>query len=230
MTLAELRDLMKDYELMLDNYKGAPTDAQRNAQINWAYRTLAAEVSMFDPKVVFNLTSGKAVYDLRSTTDFGKRMLQVYRVVIGGTLLRRTDGYPGLWTMDELERHVPDWRTAAGNTPTKAVQYSSTSLLLHPTPTSAGSDNFVAGTVLPDDLVNDTDEPELPVELHEAVALEAVLKAATPSLSDQAQLLPLQTMLQQYKPLIADLRRTNRRLATGGEGDMGHAYRDWIIL
>lgn len=230
MTLSDLRTLMSKYELMLDNYEGAATDAERNTQINWAYRNICKRVHILDPRVTLTLTTDVRFYDLRDTTVVSKRVVKVHKVIIDGNPLRDYKGQYGLWNMLQLEAEAPDWRTAASGTPRIAVQYKSDGLLLHPAPSAVGSNNFIEGTVLPADLSADTDEPDLPVEMHEAIALDAVIKAAAPSLADQEQLMPLQATRAIYEPMIQELENENKRAILGNFQDWGSDYPRWIKL
>lgn len=194
-TLAQLRTLQAsllsfDLDNFAGNSAGTVSDADRNRQINMAYQILARRLKIYDPKVTLTLYADDDVIDLRVTTGstnnkVSKRVWKAEYVIIGGNPLLDASGKEyGLWSMDELERECPGWRTASSGTPSIAAYYTSTKIRLYPKPSAAGSNNFVSGLVIPADLSADADVPDIPEEIHEVIAFLAAVFASSPMASE----------------------------------------------
>lgn len=175
----------------LDNFKadanGTVTNASLNAQINWAQRLLSKKLFLYDPSITLTLANNQQSYDLRnvSTSSFSRKVLWVHYVIIGGVTLKDNQGTePGLFSMEEFQKNVDGWRTAANGTPTAAMQ-ADRYLYLYPKPNGSGSNNYVAGRYMAADLANDSDIPDIPEELHDILAALAAVRAAEPSVSEQ---------------------------------------------
>ena len=199
MLTSELIQMVKDHlSYDLDNYKGtAPTDAQIVAQLNWAQRTIAKRIEPFDPKITLTLVQNQDTYNLRDITTpvVSKKVFRVQRVMInGGFLLTRDLRDYGLWSLDELQTYASTWITDSADTPTKAVQ-DGTQLILHPKPSSTFSNNYISGYYLPADLLDpgtSDNTPDLPEEVHEAMALLTAVYASDPVVSEAEGLARLQ--------------------------------------
>lgn len=226
MNLAELRQLQSDFlKFDLDNYAanaaGEVSAAEQNKQLNWAYRILSRRLKIYDPKVPLTLVAGEDVVDLRNTTpgaknSVGRKVILPRYVIINGFALREASGREfGMWSMDELERYRPTWRTDPSAKPTKAVYYGNSKMRLHPAPSAEAvtvAGNFIAGQILPGDMADDNDVPEIPEELHEAIAYVSAVFAADPVASESEAWQRLSQFRKGYwTDLLAEIADDNER-------------------
>lgn len=176
----------------LDNSEGTAT-ATIKAQLNRAYKLVAKRCKYYDPAVTLVLTATEETYNLRSLTVVGKEIVKPYIVYMDHNPLWTAGRVrPGLWSMDEFYRYKPRYRDQTTNVPdepVRAVEMPSNRIILDPAPSAAWiatlSDNvggacYIAAECLPADLVNTTDVPDLPTEIHPAIAQVAAVAAATP--------------------------------------------------
>lgn len=189
-TLADLRTLLTEFMVLdLDNSKGeSPSSANQTEQLNWAYRGLCRRASLFDPSITFTLTASTTLYDIRNLSVVSKKVITPKWVYINNVPLRTYDNQArGLWTLQELERNNPAWRTVTTGTPYCAISQNYNYLRLYPAPTSgivAAGGNYIAGTYLPIDMAADGDVPDLPEEFHELIAYAAAIKASLPVVTE----------------------------------------------
>lgn len=203
----------------LDFYVGeSPTDAQVVAGLNDELYLIGKEIEQYDPLVTFTIVASQADYDMRdiATPVVSKRMIRVYDVIINGNYLRDASGRGrGLWTMQELTRRYPTWTSDGAATPTKAVRYTGTRILLHPKPTAetlSGGSNYVSGTWLPAALSTSTGsaEPQIPLEIHSSLAVKTACKFAEPMASETHQFNKLNIMRAQADAEIQRVRKDNK--------------------
>lgn len=173
----------------LDSFQGqTPEDDEWIDVLNWAQRTVARTIEPYDPLIPFTLVVDQHTYDIRSLSVVTKKVVRVDRVYVDGNpLYARSMRDYGLWSLSELQTYVPTWFSDGSGTPTKAVSYD-TSLILHPKPSSVFANTYIAGIYFPADLTDPaaTDAtPDLPEEIHEALALLAAIYAADPNVSEQ---------------------------------------------
>lgn len=226
--------MMDKFSIYLDNYDGtSATASQKTAQINWAIRELGRRMHLYDPRIVFTLTSpiastNGAMFNLRDTAGtVSRKVWKVLGVVIDNNTLRSYAGTQGLWALDQLNRVNPAWRTEPTGTPTRAVQLSRTRLLLSPPPSGAFSNNFIAGYYIPASLVNSTDdgvEPDIPEELHECLAYFAAQKVAMPTATEQEQWTRLGAYKAEWEEMVNEIALQNRNIAEGAWQDFAWAY------
>ena len=232
MTLQETIDLTENFLAYdLDGMHGSsPTTDQMVSAVNWALRAVAKRASLYDPSLPITLVANTAVYELRSLATLGRRIIGVRTVTIAGAMLANA-AYSawGLWSLTELERVHPQWRTATSGKPTKAIVVG-TKLILHPPPdadTVAAGNHYVSGTYLPADMAEgDLEDPlPLPIETHEAVAYCAAVKLAAPTVTEQAGMARLQSYSAEWMQTIDALNRENENTlaswgsTTGSEAD-----------
>lgn len=214
---------------------GAVTSAQATADINWAIRFVSQRIYQFDPSITFTLTANTPNYNLETTTIFGKKILEARRVIINGNQLYTCDGRKyGMWTLAEVERENATWRSDAAGTPSKAFQVGTT-LWLHQKPTTAvaaAGSCYVAGQYLAADLSSSTDQsnsPDIPVVLHEAVVRIAAVYAADPTATESEALARIQRYEGRAMADMDLIARRNRRQAqdwgTTGSSNMGNFTR-----
>lgn len=226
-TLTQLRTLMTDFMSMdLDNYRGeSPSSSEQNVQLNWAYQLIAKRCKLFDPAITLTLTASTATYNIRDITTpiVSKKVLRPYRVIINNVALTGRDGYQGLWSFTEFENDVQGWRSASAATPYIAVWQNYNILRLHPKPTASNvstGNNYIAGTYLPVDMSSDGDYPDLPEEIHEAIAYIAAAKAASPMATEAEMWKRLETFMGEAESVIRDVesQQSNMLAAWGTTG------------
>lgn len=246
MTLSTIRTLVTDFGIYLDNYRGdSPTAAELTAQTNWGIRVFARKLNLFDPRIAFTLnpvtSSNSAKFYIRDTVGLAagpytattpatpvvaKRVIKPYGVYISGKPLYDWNGNVGLWSLSQLENDVPSWRTENAGTATKAVYVGNGMLLLSAPPSAVGSNNFISGTYIPTDLINSTDDansPDLPDELHEALAYFVAQHAGMPTATEQEQWSKLAAYKGEWMDLVNEIAMENRNAIEGPWTDTGWA-------
>ena len=204
----------------LDGYFGAaPSDTDVVACLNDALYELGEDAFVYDPSVVLTMAADTASYDLRGTAC-SRKVLQAFSVTINGVpLWDASRRRPGMWSIDELGMGFPQWRSHASGTPSRAVQYGTT-LVLDPPPSAsvAALSATIAAQVLPAALsaASPSTEPQLPVELHEALALMAAAKAADPNVTESHQDSRVARMYQAAKAKAQTYGRRSRNSIGGG--------------
>lgn len=189
MTLAQLRTLTS-YFISYDNdaYLGeSPSNSDLDTVVNWAIRSIARRLYLFEPMIALTTSAGVSRYDIGDTTYFERRMLDIHRVVVGGTILRDNRSQFGLYpSLNAFEARYPTWRTASNGTPTGAV-LAGQNLTFDCPASGVLANTFVSGQFMPNDLSADGQTPLLPVELHELVAYLAATKLALPTATEEEQ-------------------------------------------
>lgn len=178
----------------LDAVEGPePSVSDQIASINWAVRTIARHAFVIDPAVALTLTADTATYDMEDTSVVAKRIVRPFKVIINGNPIRtaRGDSY-GLWSLEEIERVNPAFRTGVSGRPVRATWHSGKYLFLDPKPTQTVVDagnSFIEGQVMPADLTAGDMNAELPlaVDLHEAAAYLAAYRSAFPNATEAEQ-------------------------------------------
>lgn len=238
MTLEALLELRGNFLAFdLDDSTGGgstPTTAQKLTSVNAAIRQIAIHVQQYDPAIPLTLTADQDTYNLRSLSVVTKRVVRPYQVIVNGYPLynaARTER--GLWTLQELERVYPGWRSTDAGTPARAVQIANSKLILHPKPNStvvSAGENYVSGTYIPPNY-SDSDlatEPDLPEELHEAVAYLAAVKSALPFVSEAEGWQRLTAFNGEWAAAADEVRRDNVRLLQSWGSTSGYAWRDSV--
>lgn len=189
MILSELRTLTTDFiSYDNDSYKGEATSSSEvNAVVNWAIRSIARRLYLFEPRITLTTATGIGRYDISDTNYFERRMLDIHRVTVGGVILRDNRDRFGLYpSLDWLDAKFPSWRTASNGTPTAAVLTGQ--VLTFNCPASGVlSNTFVSGRFVPNDLTADGQTPLLPTELHELVCYLAAVKFTLPTATEEEQ-------------------------------------------
>lgn len=219
MNLQELIETYDDFMAELYDSKARDghtvSDEEKVGRLNYGLRKLSVYIQQFDPMITFAPTADTIAHSLRSSSIFGKKVTEVAQVELNGNILKRPDGSRGLWKAQEIERYVSDWRTASSGTPNKAWQLGD-KLYLHvpPNSTIAAATNYVAGKYIAADLVygEDTSEPDVPEELHEAVCYIAAMFASKPVSSNSEAMSILGEYKAEWMEAAKDVRRRNRRM------------------
>lgn len=185
--------------------------------LNWAIRTISIQIKQLDPSIAMTLVLDQDTYQLRNTAQFSRKVLRVYRVIINGNPLLTARGMDyGLWSYDELERKRANWRIDPEGVPVRAVPFGQ-SLILNPKPSQAVLDaggNYVMGTYLAADMLSSdgANSPDLPEELHEALAYLIAVRASMPNVTEDEGWKRLQSYSSEWSGMAEALRMENQRL------------------
>lgn len=236
---------MTEFSIYLDNSASAvsgvaPTAPEQTAQINWAIRRLAKFCRLYDPRITFNIyptalvnTNG-AQYNIRDAPGtVSKKVAKPLVVYISGEPLLDWKGDPGLYSVTQLQNWRKTYLTEASNTSTIAAYAGGGRLILSPPPTSAGSNNFIAGLYLPADLRNGTDDDAYPdmgivEELHECIAYMAALQAAIPTATESEQWQRIAAYRAEWMEAALEVRSDNENAIEGNWEDAGHDFRRFM--
>ena len=247
MILSEIRTMITGFGVYLDHWAAdAPTATQLTASVNWSIRLFARKLHLFDPRITFNLnplanTNG-AQFQIRDTVGaaagiytvvtpatavVSKRVIKPYAVYIGGTPLKDYQGEVGLWSMSQLNQENPSWPTENTGSVKIAVYLGNGRLLLSQPPSAAGSNNFISGEYIPNDLVVTTDDanpPDLPEELHEALAFCAAARVALPTATEQEQWARIGAYNKEWEQIANEIALENMNAINGPWLDTGWKY------
>lgn len=235
MTTAEIllyvrNNISTDFDIA-DDIGATATDAELVPYINWAMRSISRQIHQLKTSIPITLTADTAEYDLNGGTGTPisasdvSQVTRIHRVYINNNPLKRADWKgPGMFTFNEIERNYPGWRAAGSSTPFAAAQISN-KLFLFPKPTStvvSAGNNYLVAEYLPKDLSTSvlTQIPDLPLELHEAVAYMAAVKLALPNIGEAEAIQRLQLYSAAIADAISEVRKQN--LAT--IADFGSSY------
>jgi hypothetical protein len=234
MTLSSLRQLLTDsLSADLDNYRGeTPSPTDLNAQLNWAYRIIARKCVLTTDTPLY-LVQGQSAYNLRDVTTptVGAKIIRPVVVYINRSPLFDAAGRDyGMWTYDELVRLYPTWKQDGQGRPTKAVFTNWNQLILHPAPDAAtvSQTHAIYGTYLPNDLSLDADAPQVPEEIHEAIAWLAAQFAATPTITEQEGWMRLQKFSEYWSQIIQEVADQNERTFQSWGSTSGYYESDLI--
>lgn len=228
-TLTTLRTLLTYHSAMLDNYiadDASLTDANRDTQLNWALRDIGKRLFLFHPKITLNLVADQAEYNLRdvATPVVSRKVLVPHVVYIAGNPLYGYGGTPGVYGIGQLQHERKTYLTETSGTPTIAAFFNQSKLWLSPPPSTVGTNNYIAGTYLPADMVNDNDVPDIPEELHEAIAYSAAVKAALPSLTEGEQWQKVAAYNAEWGDAVARMAKANASALDGPWDDAGWTF------
>jgi hypothetical protein len=237
MIQSELIELMDDFlSYDLDNVKRrdghTPTDLEKVAQLNYGVRSVSRFIRQYDPRVVFTMTASTSEYDLRDTDIFASKMIEVKQVIIDGSILRRPDGSKGLYKYQEAERYQSGWDSFSAATPSFAFQLGD-KLHVLPPPTSAiaAETNYVSGVYLAADMVYGADvAPDIPEELHEAVAYCGAIFASLPTVGETTAMNRVMAYRAEWQEAAKEIRRRNMKYANDFGVTPGSAHADYTYL
>jgi len=218
--------MLTGFSVYLDHYEAdSPTNAQLNASLNWAQRNIGKRIHLFDPKITFTLVASQAKYDIRDvkTPVVSRKVLIPHVVTLGGNPLYQYDGKVGVWSIGELARCRPTYLTESAGTVSIAAFFDRY-IYLSPAPSAVGSNNFISGTYIPADMSNDTDEPDIPEELHECLAYYAAVHAALPSATETEQWQRIQAYNAEWADEVKRMGKQNANALEGPWDDVGWKY------
>jgi hypothetical protein len=239
MTLQNMIDEVFTYNTSFDldeKYLGSATTQQKVDTINKGIRTISKQIFQYDPKIALTLTADQNSYDLRNTAVVAKKVIRPYQVIINKNMLwNAAYNEYGIWTLAELERNSPSWRTDPSATPSKAVYYGNQKLILHPAPTQAiidAGNNYISGQYLAANLTTSdlSNYADIPEELHEAVCYCAAAFVSLPNLSEQEAWQRVGAYNSEWKTYAEQMRQENMRAIQATGSTSGYANRRFMIL
>lgn len=217
MTTTELITFVKDLQAYdLDHMRGeAPTDAEVVSSLNWALRVFSRALYLYDMSVTQTLTIGTHTYPMQS--GFSKRIIYPYRAMVGTTAMRNRRGSLGLYTVAELDKDYPTWRTVTAGT-IKVVATDGSNIIVAPKPDSAVT-LTIGGRVLAPDLSHSTGAtaPEIPVECHEALGMMAAVRSALPNVTENEGWARIRAYDETWPEMVEQIARANWAQAGFGE-------------
>lgn len=155
-TLAQLRVKVNNYASGLgDNYILPSQLADQLIVINDRYVQFCEETRyLFDDKISFTLVVNTDAYNLRNTSAFTKRMLEVTRVMINGAFILQGD-------VTSAPAVNQAYLTSAASIPAVWWMQPPKDLILWPKPDAVYSNSYVSGWYLPSDLSAESDQVEI---------------------------------------------------------------------
>lgn len=196
----------------------SPTDAQIIPFINWAIRSIARRTKQIKAYIPITLVADQNTYNLNGgglvAAALANQITKIHRVYINNSVMNKPDGRTaGMWAYNEIERYNPNYRTATSGQPVAAAQFGN-NLILYPAPSStvaSGTGNFCVAEYLPTDLtISDlANSPDLPNELHEAVAYLAAIRISTPQITEDESYKRLATYTGYINETIETVKKQN---------------------
>jgi hypothetical protein len=244
MTLAEILVQVRDnytYDNDLAESLGAsPTDAQLVPYVNWAIRSISRKIKQVNVYIPITLAADTSTYSLNGistgvgiSTTVASQVTRVHRVFIGNNVIRKPNGQtPGMWSYNEIERYNPSYRSQASGQPIAAAQFGN-NLLLYPAPTStvaSGTGNYLVAEYLPAPMSASltSASPDLPVELHEAVAYLAAIRIQAPNITEAESYQRLNLYNGFINEAIQEVKKQNEATIQDFGSTFGFAKPKWI--
>lgn len=237
MTLATLQQLVSDAVLAQDTARGeSPRLSDITTWVNWAYRVIARRCNL-TARIGITLTASQLEYNIGDTSCTAVQIIEPYLVYInnGGStesLWDCSSDAKGIWTYDEMDRENPAFLTAPAGTPISAYFYNYNKLGIYPPPTStvaAYSGHAVYGRYLPAALASPSDVPDLPPEIHEAIAWLAAVFAITPTVTEENGWTRLKEYNSYWAEVIAGVSDQNQRTLESGGTTTESYFNDFVI-
>jgi hypothetical protein len=240
MIQSELIDLMDDFlSYDLDNVKRrdghTPTDEEKVAQLNYGVRSVSRFIKQFDPSITMTPVADQNYLDLRDvdTPAVSKKVIEARFVVINGTVLRRPDRSRGLYKYQEAERYFSNWRAESSGTPRGAWQIGDKLYFNCPVSSTVVStaSNYIGGKYLAADMVYGADvAPDIPEELHEAVAYCGAIFASLPTVGETTAMNRVMAYRAEWQEAAKEIRRRNMKYANDFGVTPGSAHADYTYL
>ena len=240
MILTELIVLMDDFlSYDLDNVKQREghtvTNEEKTAQLNYGVRSVSRFIKQFDPSITMTPVADQNYVDLRDvdTPAVSRKVIEASFAVVNGTVLRRPDGSRGLYKYQEAERLFTDWRGADSGTPSGAWQIGDKLYFNCPVSSTvvSAAENYIGGKYLAADMVWGADvAPDIPEELHEAVAYCAAVFVAQPTVGESTAMNRTLAYRQEWQEAAKEVRRRNMRYLNDFGTTPGSAWSDFTYL
>lgn len=209
------------------------------ALLNESIRRFALRGKLRDVKVAFTLTASTGEYRMNSSSIVGAYVLEPKVVYIDGSPLYGASGRsPGMWSLDEFEVLVPDWRTNTDEGQPYLACYACAAIgsgsaagaplvILYPKPSSAYAalaTHYIDGYARPFAMVYSTDsakELKLPEDLHHFIVDLAVAIGETPNASEAEHWNRLDRMTNGASEALAWFRQAQERARSWGSTRIG---------
>lgn len=241
MTLTDILTQVRDNYIydndIADNLGANPTDAQLVPYVNWAIRSIARKIKQINVYIPITLTANQSTYNLNAgvgiSTTVASQVTRLHRVFINNNVINKPNGQtPGMWSYNEIERWNPSYRSQPSGQPIAAAQFGN-NLLLYPAPSSAvasGSGNYVVAEYLPAEMSasNLSVSPDLPNELHEAVAYLAAIRIQAPNITEAESYQRLNLYQSFIGDAIAEVKKQNEATIQDFGSTFGFAKPKWI--
>lgn len=145
---------------------------------------------------------------------FEKRCVKVFGMSLNDTIVCGPYRREGLYNRGQFERNYRSWRMSDSGTPLIAVDRGS-QIQLYYTPDedfvlASSANNFAEAQILYDDMVEDSDVPELPEEVHDGIPLLAYYRAGDPVSDEAGALRRLQSANSRWSAEVEEIRRNNK--------------------
>ena len=236
MTLTEAIAYIADIQSHdLDNFQGeAPSQADSIEQVNWAMRTMARKLFLFDANITLTLVDTQAEYDLndRTTPVVSVRCIKPITVYIDQLPLKNQKGERGVWDWFSFEEAHPSYLSVDDAQPYLAVAMPNNKLRMYPAPdaTAAALTNTIAGQYIPDNLTASdlSNQLPLPEEVHEALCFMAAEKTAMPMQSEAEGWRRLAAFRQEWMTTIEEIEKQNRRAIMPRRPKRGPRKQIWL--
>jgi len=152
---------------------------------------------------------------------FGKRCVKIFGMSLSDVVVQSAHRRDGLYHRSMFERQYRGWRQSDSGTPLIAVDRGN-QIQLYYTPDSAyvlssSANNFAEAQILYDDMVNDTDLPELPEELHDGLPLLAYFRAADPVTDEGGAIRRAMSANSRWGAEVEEVRRNNKNAMTSAD-------------
>ena len=193
----------------LDAYfSSGGTDAEIVQVLNESLREIGAMIGIYSD-VTLTTTAGTMVYSFDSSA-FSRRPIKIDAVYVANVPLMDQTGRIGIYPYELFNTVFRDWRTAAQGTISRASVVND-SLVLYLTPASTQTLTISCQHLaLPLDAATGSAVPEIPVDLHDALAKETAYQVAMPTAIESQQMARLAAMRADATATISRVRNRLR--------------------
>lgn len=144
----------------------------------------------------------------------GKRCVKVNEFSLNDIIAFNQYAKPGLYNKRAFKNRNWSWRQSDSDTPRVVVDWGSR-IQLFPAPDDAfilasSGNNFVEAQVILDDMINDNDVPDLPIETHEGMVLLASFRATDPALDEDGALRRMASANARWTGEVKEIRAMNK--------------------
>ena len=205
--------------LDLDSFSSASGQISDN-QVNYAIRILTQYLEPIGA-LTFNYSAGVSSYSTLSSSIFSTAWpMKIHSVLFNGSQLLDYARRPGLHSVSEFQILYPDWTSPGAGDVIAAAQIGQR-LILYPAPTASGVTQIVS-TFIPFPLTNDSQVPDLPIELHEAIAYLAAAYAARPTMTEQEAINRVMSYDNQWAMILKTSRSRYQGFQHSGSYEFNH--------
>jgi len=144
----------------------------------------------------------------------GKRCVKVHKFSLNDLQAYSQYNKPGLYNARGFDNRNWSWRSVDSDTP-RCVVDRGNRLQFFPAPDDAfilasSGKNFAEAQIILDDMVNDNDVPDLPIETHEGIVLLASFRATDPVLDENGALRRMASANERWTAEVKEIRAMNK--------------------